>query len=48
VFRIYKDTDGWVARVRQRLRRSRGDAWPTLEAMAAKLHVAAKRALIGS
>ena len=39
VFMKYKNTDGWVARVRRRLRRVDGDQWPTLEAMADGLHV---------
>jgi len=39
VFMKYKNTDGWVARVRRRLRRVDGDQWPTLEAMADELHV---------
>jgi AraC-like DNA-binding protein len=39
VFMKYKNTDGWVARVRRRLRKTAGDHWPTLEAMAAELHV---------
>ncbi len=41
VFMRYKNTDGWVARVRRRLRRLDGDQWPTLEAMAEELHVTA-------
>ncbi len=38
VFIKYRNRDGWVARVRRRLRQS-GDHWPTLEAMADSLHV---------
>src|SRR5262249_57514991 len=34
-----QDREGWVARVRRRLRRVDGDQWPTLEAMADELHV---------
>src|SRR5262245_2704887 len=41
VFMRYKNTDGWVARVRRRLRRLDGDQWPTLDAMADELHVTA-------
>ena len=41
VFMRYKNTDGWVARVRRRLRRLDRDQWPTLEAMADELHVTA-------
>jgi AraC-like DNA-binding protein len=41
VFMRYKNTDGWVARVRRRLRRLDGDQWPTLEAMAEELHITA-------
>jgi len=39
MFMKSKNTDGWVARVRRRLRRVDGDQWPTLEAMADELHV---------
>ena len=38
VFIKYRNRDGWVARVRRRLRQS-GDQRPTLEAMADSLHV---------
>lgn len=41
VFMRYKNTDGWVARVRRRLRRLDGDQWPTLDAMAEELHLTA-------
>ncbi len=41
VFIRYRNRDGWVARVRRRLRRVDGDQWPTLEAMADQLHVTA-------
>jgi AraC-like DNA-binding protein len=41
VFMRYKNTDGWVARVRRGLRRLDGAEWPTLEAMAEELHVTA-------
>ena len=41
VFIRYKNTDGWMARVRRRLRRFDGAEWPTLEAMADQLHVTA-------
>jgi AraC-like DNA-binding protein len=39
VFMKYKNTDGWAARVRRRLRKSNGANWPTLEALAVELHV---------
>src|SRR5262252_5524333 len=40
VFMKYKNTDGWAARIRRRLRKTDGEEWPTLEAMAGEMHVA--------
>ncbi|HUL63327.1 MAG TPA: AraC family transcriptional regulator [Burkholderiaceae bacterium] len=40
VFMKYKNNDGWVARVRRRLRKTNGENWPTLEALAGEMHVA--------
>ena len=39
VFLKYRNPEGWVARIRRRLRRPVGDEWLTLEAMADELHV---------
>jgi AraC-like DNA-binding protein len=40
VFMKYKNTDGWAARVRRRLRKTNGENWPTLAAMSDEMHVA--------
>ena len=39
VFMKFKNTDGWAARVRRRLRKTNGENWPTLEAIAEELKV---------
>jgi len=39
VFIKYRNTDGWAARVRRRLRKTSGEDWPTFEALAEELHV---------